>query len=40
MISFFKANENGNEVLTPLADVDRELAIKAKWFYRYGAGGK
>lgn len=32
--------DEGKEVLTPLAAVDREFAIKAKWFYRYGAGGK
>ena len=32
--------DEGKEVLTPLAVVDREFAIKAKWFYRYGAGGK
>lgn len=33
-------NEEGKEVLTPLADVDREVAVKSKWFYRYGSEGK
>ena len=31
-----RLTDEGKEVLTPLAVVDREFAIKAKWFYRYG----
>ena len=33
-------DDEGNEVLTPLSDVDKEYAIKHPWFYRYGTGGK
>ena len=40
LVYCYIVDEDGNEVLTPLVDVNRELAIKAKWFYRYGAGGK
>ena len=40
LVYCYIVDENGNEVLTALANVDREHVIKAKWFYRYGAGGK
>ena len=40
LVYCYLIDDDGNEVLTPLADVDRAHAIKAKWFYRYGTGGR